>query len=444
MVLSVQTTQVPILAVSGDENPSVNATQVAVNVVYVPFQPARLTQVPILALFKYAPIEPKPLIPVWPVVEKFTWKTSIKKGYAGTEQRMALRNEPFYSVNYNMPIRDEDQRHHALYTFFRRIGTQFNYPLFHYATAIGAPSSMGSGSIFFDDSVGNFRDGEGAFIFNSDLSIAELVTLGTITGSGAATITDAEGLPINVTTDLQIAPAPLMRVNDNLSLSMTRFFGNMTIDFAAVPKRAVKRPFQSATLDTFDGLPLLTDAYLTGGGASEAVDYDQITHDTGLSVPNDQRRWHEPQVTMSRQYLLDRSDLDFWRQFMHETKGRQKPFLIPSWRDDVQLSATPSLSASTLSTGDTYVSDYMKSLGNRYLQITTANGIVYRKVKDVLLNFDNTVTLYLETPLGGSVGDNVISNISIMNKVRLATEEMTFTHYINHVEVAFSVATVDE
>ena len=67
-----------------------------------------------------------------------------------------------------------------------------------------------------------------------------------------------------------------------------------------------------------------------------------------------------------------------------------------------------------------------------------------RKVADVILNMDRTANIILATALGNVAGDNVISKISIVYKVRIADDRITLRHMPNYVELQMNVSTVEK
>lgn len=437
-ITGVRVTQAALLVV--DNSPiAARVSQVPILGLYVPFVPARVTQSAMLSSFLLDPVPPPALLAVYPVEERWTWKTTIHKTYAGGEQRMSLRDEPFQTMNYSLVLLDDIDRQTVLYTFHRYIGDRIRFPLFVYRVLLDADASIGDTVLSVDTTIGNFREGEDIAIYSESLDI--YMVLETVAMS-SSTITLAIPLDVDLEEGLSVAPAPSCRIADKLQFSMQRFTGNASVQFAIEAGRAILRPDQNEAIETLDGIPLLPDAYIAG--TTEQINYDLQTFDNGLVTPQDTRTWHTPQIMSGRAYLSDADQLDYWRQFADEIKGSRNPFILPSYRSDFTLSSTPALGATVLQTEDTYLADYMKSRSPKYLRIVTANGAVYRKVTGATLNMDRTVTVYLSTALGSSAGDNDISMISLAYKVRLADDVLTLRHESGHVLVEFNYATVDQ
>ncbi len=432
-------TQIPINIVELHSEPA-RVTQIALNVIYVPQKPGSITQIPINAIFPFETIAPDALIPQWPVKETWSWKTSLVKTYSGREQRMAARREPWQSFEYNLAIFDDADRQTALHTLWRQIGRPMNYPLFVYRTTVDTLASIGDMFLDVDLSSGNFRESEPVAVFNADLSFYHVLSTSGFGSPGGISLELPLG--VDVPAGTMIAPAPACRIDDANSFSMDLHTGAAPITFTAAATRGLLRPDQTATVDTFDGMPILMERHIADTPEEVIKNLESLAND--ISLPRDYTTWYFPQVNTVRSYVSDRDDLDFWREFGDTIKGSRGTFLVPTFRDDFSLSSTPALGASVLQTDDEYVSDYMKSRSMKYLRIETQNGVIYRKVADVRLNMDRTATITLANALGGSAGDNVIRKLSIVYKVRLSDDRIILNHMPNHVEVMLNVSTVEQ
>lgn len=434
-------TQTPINVVYHSGVQPAMVTQTPVNIVYESGAPGRVTQTPVSVIFPIDPLPVRMLLPVRPVTETWEWKTGMFKSLFGDEQRMALRSEPFLKVNYQVPIKNEDDRIALRYAFHRFTGARVQYPLFQYSALITALASAGSSFLAFDPTTTNVRDNEPIAVFNDDLTSYQLLETSSVTPTG---INLAANLEADIPAGYYIAPAPLSRFSDGQQFTMDELHGVANIQLTIVPPRTLLRPDEAASVTYYDGLPILPDFYLTNEAVPEQFMRNLNTMDTFLQDPNDEITWLNPQLLSKRSYVLTASELDIWRKFAATIRGSQKAFIIPSYRRDFELSAVPVLGASVLQTEDTFVHDYMQYEANRYLLIETANGSVYRKVTDVRLNMDRTADIYLDEALGLSAGDNIISKIGMMHKVRLAGDAVTLVHHIHHIQLSFGVAGVNE
>lgn len=414
-------------------------TQVPIQVVYNQAQPARVTQVPILVAFPFNLDDPAGLVPIAPVREIWEWKTVRTKSLSGFEQRMAVRQEPFIRLRYETPIREETDRIRLLDVMHRNIGKNVAYPMFQYSADITASASIGASSLEFDPTKTDLRGGEKAVVFNYDLAIYEVVDIQTVTGTGCTLDND---LTFEVTTDYQIAPLPVCYFQDDQSLRMSRFFGQADINMMIVPPRTLKRPNQNESLSTLDGLTLLDDEYISGDGVAEELRYDLTTIEGPSLEPKATRNFHHPQWSTRRDYLVSDKQLDYWREFGDTVVGSLKPFYLPTFRNDLPLTTNPALGATELSAKFSHAKDMLEYVTNRHVRIVTSNGAIYRKVEDVFVGLDKSITLRLDTAIGSSAGDNEISKISFVQKVRIADDRIVVRHYPTYCEVAIAVTSL--
>lgn len=439
LIVTAEVSQVPVNVVYLPTQQG-TVSQIPINVVFVPAKPGAVTQIPITVIFPLEPVPPDALLPVWPIEETWTWKTTVVKTLSGREQRMAVRIEPWQSYAYSLAIFNDVDRQSMLYTFWRNAGRRLNYPLFSYLVPIETAASIGETFLDVDTSAGNFRAGEAVAIFNVDLSFYHVLATDGFASPDGIVLTDA--LEVNVPAGTMIAPAPVCRIGDKNSMSMSTHNGSANVELTAVSTRAILRPGQSESIDTFDGLPIIYDKYISEG-VEEMIDRNIESAENDITLPVDFPSWYFPQMNTSRAYLVEKEDLDTWRAFAKTILGAQGAFLVPSFREDFTLNAVPALNQTLLTTDDAYVSDYFKSYSNKYLRIETANGVIYRGVVDVFLNMDRTATVKLATALGNTTGDNVITKLSIVHKVRLADDMIRLSHMPNHVVVSMNLATVE-
>lgn len=442
MALEARVSQLPIMVVATDDFPA-RVSQLGITVIYVPPKTARVSQLPITVVFPLEANAPRGLLPDWPATEVWEWKTTVAKTYSGREQRMALRQDPKIRVQYNLPLVTADDRVAALHLLHRYQGKFLNYPLFHHGTAITTAGAVSDTELVFTPTESWMRDNEPVAVYNSEMTYFRVFQTGAVTSTGIAL---AEALDEVIPAGYIVAPCPSCRLPTEQSLSMGILVGAATLDLEVTLARDLLRQGQSVSLTTFDSLPLLPDYILTdGAGINIGVNRNYDITDIMTNDPISRATWIHPQWSLTRSYLLRRSNLDLWRKFGDTIRGSQGVFLVPSFDEDIRLNAVPALSATTLTTADPYAEALLRPKGNRYLRMETANGVIYRKVTDVTLNMDRTVKIRLATALGGSTGDNTITKVSLMHKVRLADDQIQFTHLqYDYIVAALNLVTVEE
>lgn len=433
-------TQIPINIIERRAQ-GARVTQIPINIVYVPPKPGRLTQIPINVSALMEGDGPKALLPTWPIMERWQWLTTVVKSISGREQRMSARIEPHQSFAYDLVLFDDIDRQTILQTLWRHMGRMLHYPLFVYRTRTLSDAYIGDTTLDVDLADSNFREDEAVVLFNVDLTFFHVLQADIVLSPSGIAL--AEPLAFDVPAGTMIAPAPLCRINDGQSFSMASFTGSSSIEFTALASRELLRPSQSVSFTTLDGLAILDKTYISES-VDESLNKNLETRDNRISNPVDYKRWYQPQAVSTRQYLSDSDEMDFWRQFADLVKGSRGTFLAPTYREAFTLSSVPALNATILYTQDVYIAELMESLSNRYLRIERANGVIYRRVVDAILLLDGRVRVTLAQSIGNTTGSNVISSISIVQKVRLADDMIEIEHNPNHLVVSFNIATVEQ
>lgn len=439
--------QMPLLAVvdSSDAGNAVRMTQLAVQLLALPIKPATMTQMPIQTVFPLDPTDGKPMLPQWPITERWVSATTLVVSKAGYEQRMALRENPRVTVEYRTPLLNQEQRAQAFYTMYRYGGTVVEYPLFQYLTQLGTPALQGDSALYVDHRASNLREGEAAYIFSSSGTEWVKVVVDTIIASPLS-VTLVEPLPVAVDADWWLAPAPPMQLDDGGTVGLDAADnGSMRMSFSAVEPRTLLRPTQDVDplLSFYEGLLLLPDLWVADSDVAEQFEHGREEL-ASVSNMHYAEGWINPQRVTPRRFFVLKEDLDYWRAFASKVNGRREVFLMPSLRNDLWLNAVPALGATVLVVKNNEVSMYVDSRSNRWLRLRRVNGtVIYRRIVQSVLGTDGLLRLTLNASIGASAGDNQFETISLASKCRLESDEVVIEHHINHCEIAFGVRTVE-
>lgn len=433
-------TQVPIHVPIDSLQPG-RVTQVAVHVPYLEPQPARVTQVPIHVTWNFPELGAQSLTPISPATETWMWNTTLTKSIEGFEQRMELRTNPLVTMEVNFAIQNETDRRVYLETLHEYIGKRVNFPQYQYSSQLVSVADAGGTALAFDPLVTDVRVGEQIAVFNSDLSVLDYYTVSTVNANGCVT---TEQFSQTYNTGFFVAPAPSCRVIDNQSMSMMRYHGTGGMVFEFDLAREIRRPNQNVTLTTINSIPLVDANFVTGGGVSEGMSYNVMSIEAPSIDTKDFRLFNHPQWLSNRIYQVEGRNLDYWRQLASAIRGSLKPFFLPTFREDISLSAVPSLGGDTLITTQKGLIGILAYATNRRVLITTANGSSYNQIIDVREQEDRTIELQLATALGSNAGDNVIERISFVQKVRIADDKMVITHTRTNTTISFTTSSVLE
>lgn len=386
------------------------------------------------------------MVPDPPVTEYWEWLTDIITGHDGSEQRIALRGVPRRYTSYSFMLEDEGARRRQAERWFKSLASRIVLPYYQYAGLLEQTSAIGATKLFFDPQRVDVRDEEFVIVLDAATETGFLVKLDAVVADGAT-------LAVPLTSEMRqgwvVSPAFTSRLADGSGPRMRTTWGNITVDAEALDVRPqFKRPGSTATINTFDGYPVLDRRPLADEEVPEnyTVNYEVIDSRTGLL--NIKTSWPHPFMAGERKFLvqryLDPEEMDWWRDFLGDLRGMQNPFLLPTWRQDLTVPQAPSAGSSQLLVSQTdYVSLYFPYESYKRLQIETAGGTIWRKVLQATNNGDGTVTLELDNAFGLNPEDVDVRRVSFLNLARLGRDRVKLSHAHHTTTIAIGVRTVD-
>lgn len=384
-----------------------------------------------------------------PVVELWDWLTDVMVSHEGDEQRVALRGAPRRHVSYEIGLENEADRRRQYGRWYKSLATRLVLPYYQYSTALTQESVIGATKLFFDPARTDVRDDEFVVLLDEAQEQGFLVKLGAVEADGA---TLADPLSFDAKKGWVLAPAFASRLADRSGLDMYIVTGKLKVDAQALDVRPqFARPGSTAVVSQFDDLPVLDRRPIaTEGDTPERFDvnYEVIDSETGLL--DIKSSWPHPQVETVRKFTIRRvtepGEMDWWRDFLDEVRGMQRPFLMPTWLSDLAVAEAPTpgsgelVIASTEYEGLYWVYDTFKRL-----QIELADGrTLWRKVAGVVDNGDGTQTLSLDGTFGPDPADVDVAKVSFLNKCRLGSDRVTLRHGHLRTVLELTTRTIDE
>jgi len=430
--LEVRVTQVPLL-VPLLAIPPVHITQVPLLVVSLPLQGSQVTQVPTLVTYASKPIPlPLPIVPEIPVTEVWQWLTILTVSDGGQEQRSALRGHPRVNMAFNAVMLDDSDRRDVYQMLFKYVNTTFNYPMYSHSVQLDAEALAGATDLYFDPTGTDVRAGEALAIYDPFTGKTSFYTILSVALDGVSL---ASPLEVDAPVYCQVCPAPTFRTQPMAGFSMNSIDGEVEVELLGVSSRTVKRPDQSNVLLTMvDGMLLLNKRPLANSPVDENFDQDTEWLDNRIAPPVPRTNWYTPFISGERVFLIHRpAGMDYWRAVADYLKGRQNPFLLPTYRHDLPLLSQPALNATIIVSTNVQFFDFWRSKAWRYVMIQSKAGTIVRKVAEVTVNYDpsgNPVSsnIKLTASIGNTAGSNENMIISFVNTCRLGLDEMKFEH----------------
>lgn len=441
-------TQTPLLVIH-EPNQSAHVTQIPLLVINLPIQGAKITQTPVLPVWTPTPIPlPLPVLPDVPIVETWEYRTVVTISDRSKEQRSQLRAEPRFNMSFSVTILDDEDRRDVYQMLMKYISSTFSYPMFVYAVKLDSETLVGNSKLFFNPAHTDMRPGEGIVLYNPQTEEMVVKTIQSVESDGAIL---TEPIEFEVPAWYHVAPAPTFRTAPTVGFQMDSISGSLSLQLHGVYSRAVMRPSQSTGLLTLvDGLLLLDKRPLANGAVDEEFDQNVEWLDNGVAPPEPRTNWYSPFIGGKRSYLVHRpNDLDYWRAVANYLKGRQNPFLLPTFRNDMPLAVTPSLGATTIVSSNIQFAEFWRSRAWRYLSIQSDAGILYRRINEVITNYDMngqpiSVSIKLASSIGSEAGRNQNMVVSFVNTCRLDGDDIVLEHGYVDTTLTMKIRLVEE
>jgi len=362
----------------------------------------------------------------WPVRERLGFFTQILQSHDRTEQRIAHRCDssgnaiPTQSFGTQVAVWGEDGVAKLEAVLHGYLKDCWRVPIWPMAQAHTASLPAGSGSIAVDTRYCDYRADGYAIIWQGE-SDYEVVTVDSVAD-------DALTLAANTTKGFVghkwIMPCRLGWIVTAGPLQ--RFHGGALIDLEWEVEDVAAVTGYTADLE-YDGMTVLTEpAYWPGeaGEASHDPDITVIGGDTGpfeVISNSDYNEvvqshvWH-PQ-TMEACWKL--------RQFLHDKRGRQEAFLVPTFRGDFQLTRPVGAADTSI-----YVANrgYTANMGTNALRTYLAfrpagSAFVVRKVTAV--SAVNAAEEKIDLAAAPGVAAAMGQTLCWVDKCRLASDTIT-------------------
>lgn len=288
-------------------------------------------------------------------------------------------------------------------------------PIWVDATQVTSTIASGATSLTVETDA-EFTAG-GLAIIIKDSDNYELVTIDTV-GSGSVTLTGA----VVATYAPKVMVAPVRRCIAPSGLSGGVIVGatSLTVEFLALDMTDIG----ASTLPTLDGLDVLADSpkvaeplTISETQAFELVSngfgsYDMIATQT---YSRERRR-----VAFADH---DRSARHARRKWLHHVRGRMRPFWLPTFQNDLPLTADIGSGDTVITTG--IYSPVAADLIGRGVMIWDDAGAVYRKITDATTSF-GAHNLTIAAPGRAFVAAN--TRVALMRVVRFDADTFDLEH----------------
>jgi hypothetical protein len=314
--------------------------------------------------------------------------------------------------------------------------------MFQYLTPLNASASTGDTRLYFDIDKSDIRVGEYLVLYYDAISGYVLAQVSALNSDGVNLVNP---LTFDVDADeWEVVPARTMRLPNRSAFDMGAVDGGAMMRSESTAWRTLVRPGASVTLPEYDDYPVLPFKPIAVQNIDETFASDVEVLDNDSAQPTQRSTFTNPFVESSKQWQIDReTDMDWWRTFLDYACGMLKPFLLPTWRDDLPLVEQPTFGDNQLITSNTDYQDYWPYQTYRWVQIQSKAGVIYREV-EAIERVDNGLRLSLDENIGIVAGSNEDLIVSFLNLTRLNSDTATLDHFVNWTIVSLEVRTVNQ
>lgn len=393
--------------------------------------------------------------------ETWSWSTDILTTVSNSEQRIALRDYPAESVEFNYRFGDDGSTNDGLTLVNGQDATIRNLndlivardeiivPMWQYADHVATASFSDSLTVSISvpsASKSPFYSAQyetALLLTSAGWYIVSVSSWNPSTGSGTFKFGTPPG--ISPATFLEIVPLRLGTITDEGKVSIFRYGEGSDCSL----KAKLYRPPQGARQLTIQGEGLNPGSYLSlpifdlrgESNVSLTIKHGTEFQETESNFPYYVSRWTEPQFELSLTHKFNRynsTTLGKLRGFLGFIRGAQGLFWLPTRHDDFEVLATVGTTAATLR-GRQYYDLWWNSNCKALCLDTGLDAIKVMQITDVDLNEAGNTEILFHTSTGWT---NPIRQVSLAFPVRLKSDDVKFEHFARHSKVAFSCVSV--
>lgn len=385
-----------------------------------------------------------PLPPDYPWSETLRWETNVLTAEDSTEQRISLAATPEVTHSVSFTAIDNEETITMIGTLLTTARNAPSVPFYHILTALRSDVLVGANTIEVKTQRGDLRAGDSIVIRNRQ-AVSEPAKIESIVGD---IVTLTGPLQNAFKAGSYVIPTFEITVDRTQPLARDRVESSK-LTFTGRPRRR-RYPFLSTqntvSLRMLGGLPVLDRRPLGNEQQNWIFDSGRRFAEYGRTTFN-KDPWKVSFIDIPVSYLVDSFftplDWAFWRTFLNYCRGAQKPFLLPTFRQDLIPTVMPTEGASIITVeGNDLTQTYMETGQLKGLRIVTNGGDHYCTITTTAVVDDTKENINLEPPLPTGPEWAIVKEINMIFLVRMKTDEVQILHYPQHATVSFAVRTI--
>jgi len=378
--------------------------------------------------------------PEEPLIETWAWLTNIITAFDGSEDRISLRQEPRFSLQFRVFIDEPLERRSRFIELANNIRSRALIPYFQYLAPITVRSAIGANRIFFNPALTSIRDNQFILIIDETRGIETLVQVDAMQTDGA-TLVDTLTIEVLPQSTIVVPTVnSLIQENATISTDIVSGLSNVTTE-DLTPTTEFVRTGANVNITTFNSRNVLDRRPLLGNEETFLSGKEVIRGDD-TALRQIDTAFPRTFVVTNRTFRINRygqpDELDYWRQFLSDVQGRRILFYHATYLTDLSLALNPGVGSSQITINEAdYEARFFPFETYKQLRFETRDGNeFYATVESV-----NGTVLNLSIALTQDQID--IVKISYLNLVRLATDDIRLEHRRIYTDLSISVRNID-
>lgn len=362
--------------------------------------------------------QPFAIMPNWVngVTETLEWKTNVHQSQTGAEQRVSMRLTPRRVFEFQALIYQQ-QRHQIENLLFNHFSNSFALPIYNDVALLDKAIKASDDTLHLS-TVGRDYYVNGKVMVMSDSNIV-VSNIANITES---TIQLSEPISSDFLAGAKVFPVKTAKLTDPPKIiRRTDELSTVELRFLVAENNPINT---NITLPTYKNFYVLE--HEPEWSDNVQVSYEsmrrEIDNQTGNVYYSDtaQRTF----ITQSHQWLIHgRKEQHKLRSLFYALRGRQKPFLVPSFSHDCEL--TNDVTSEILDIQPNGLNETDK--GGQFLRILLTKGrVLYREILTVKSNDQGKLRLVINSK--ATFSRNEVIKISIMRLCRLNDDKVVWQH----------------
>lgn len=358
------------------------------------------------------------------MLERLQWYTDVLPAARGEEQRRSLRIEPRQMLEFTPLVSGVDRR--IMETTLWGWGANvWAVPLWFDGQELAATLASGATVIPLDPAMRGYEVGGLVMLTNGDPRTYEMIEIAALGSS----ITLERATQQTWGPGTRVYPARAAVIENEAQV--TRFTGN-DVAIRVQWRMVDPTPWEAEATPTYRSLPVLEHRPNWIEDPSLSFDRKTSVFDSGTGKVTVYDNADMPLTSQRMRYTLtSRAEINTWKKRLWALRGKQCPIWIPTWSDDLTVTALIASGATQIDVEWIGYTKYLSEKPNRRdIRIELNNGtIFYRHIESASEISATVERLTIDTALGVTVNIADVALVSFMGASRSDSDQHEFAYF---------------